>query len=123
MCQQNQLLFFYWTSVLVSHAILKGIRRQFTAHNSLRTIHHSTIYHAQITVHNSLHTIYRAQFTTHNSVCTSHRGTIHHAQFATHNSPRIIHREQFTAQNSSRTIIREKIQIPLDEFLILLDYC
>jgi hypothetical protein len=54
---------------------------------------------AQFTAQNSPRTIYRAQFI----AGTIHRGSIHRW----HNSPRTIH--------------REKIKIPLDAFLILLD--
>jgi hypothetical protein len=50
-------------------------------------------------------------------------------QFTTHNSPRTVNRTQFTVaqftihrrHNSPRIIHHEKINNPLDEFLILLD--
>jgi hypothetical protein len=48
---------------------------------------------------------FRPEF--HNSPRTIHRGTIHRTQSIVQNSPRIMH--------------HEKIKIPLDEFLILLD--
>jgi hypothetical protein len=62
-------------------------------------------------------TIHRAQFTAHNLPRTLHRGTIHHGT----NHRSIVHRAQFTAQNSPRIIHHEKIKIPLNELLILLD--
>jgi hypothetical protein len=59
--------------------------------------HNSTRHNLPHKIHcaNSLRTMHCAQFTAHNSPYTIHRGTIH----------------------------SEKIKIPLDEFLILLDLC
>jgi hypothetical protein len=70
------------------------VRREFTTHNSQRTIHRGTTHRAQLTA---------AQFTA---------GKIPRAQFSAYNSPQ---------HNSPRIIHHEKIKIPIDEFLILLD--
>jgi hypothetical protein len=82
-------------------------RAQFTAHNSPRTIHRAQFIVAQFTAHNSPAQFTAAQF-------TAAQFTIHGAQFIAHNSSR---------HKSPRTIHREKIKIPLDEFSILLDDC
>jgi desulfoferrodoxin (superoxide reductase-like protein) len=79
--------------------VLLSVRRQFTTHNSSRTINRT-----QFTAHNSP----PAQFTVHNSPRQNSSHTIHRAQLTTHNSPRhnspcTIHRTQFTAHNSPCT--------------------
>jgi hypothetical protein len=104
-------------------------RAKFIAHNSPLTIHHS-----QLTAHNSP----RLNPTRHNSTCTIQRaqstvvqftaGTIHCRHISPrHNSPRhdlppaqfITHNS--TQHNSPRIFHHEKLKIPLDEFLDLLD--
>jgi hypothetical protein len=114
----------------ITNDLLLAIRRQFTAHNSPRTIHRAqfiahnsprhnsprTIHHAQCPVHTSPCTLHRAQFTVHNSPFTIHR-----AQFTAHNSPRTIHRAQFTAYYSPRKIKKFARWI-LDSARLLLDF-